>query len=113
MRDCFAIIKSRHVTEKATVLANLHKAEHNPSLKACNEPKAVFLVDDQASKPEIARAVEEIYREQAVKVVRVNTLRVKPKRTKRGKGRGRPGAHAGFKKAIVTFRAGDSIEKVG
>ncbi len=113
MRDCFAIIKSRYITEKASVLAGLHQSDRNPCLKACDEPKAVFLVDDQATKPEIARALEEIYREQAIKVVRVNTLRVKPKRTNRGKGRGRPGAHAGFKKAIVTFRAGDSIEKVG
>ncbi|MBS0624107.1 MAG: 50S ribosomal protein L23 [Verrucomicrobia bacterium] len=112
MKDCYAIVKSRHITEKAAVLESLQSAESNPSVRACKTPKFVFIVDDQATKPEIARAVEQIYKEKNIKVLKVNTLRVKPKATTRGRGRGRPGKSAGFKKAIVTLQPGDQIDNV-
>jgi large subunit ribosomal protein L23 len=110
MKDPYAIIKSRYITEKATVLEQLHTAESNRSLKQCEVPKYVFIVDTKANKHEIASAVEMIYREQKIKVTKVNTIKVKPKAKKRG--RGRSGFTGGFKKAIVTMEPGDSIERV-
>jgi large subunit ribosomal protein L23 len=110
MKNPYAIIKKRHVTEKATVLEQLHTAESNKSLKRCEAPKYVFEVDLRANKQEIASAVEAIYKEQKVKVTKVNTIRVKPKPKRRGKGR--PGFTAAFKKAIVTMEPGDSIEQL-
>ncbi len=105
-RDAFSIIKSRYVTEKSSVLEGLESAEGNPSLTRCNKPKVVFLVDINANKQEISRAVEEIYREEGVRVTSVNTilLKAKPRRV-----RGRLGKTARKKKAIVTLRAGDRI----
>ncbi len=110
MEDPFAIVKSLYVTEKATVLQQLHMAESNRSLARCRAPKYVFTVASCATKREIADAVEAIYREQKVKVTKVNTIQVKRKPKRRG--RGRPGAKAAFKKAIVTMEPGDSIDKV-
>jgi large subunit ribosomal protein L23 len=66
--------------------------------------KYTFEVAKSANKIEIAKAVEELF---DVKVVKVNTLHVKPKpkrvRTSVGKTRS-------WKKAMVTLAEGDSIE---
>jgi large subunit ribosomal protein L23 len=78
------------ITEKATLLS-----EQN---------KVVFRVADDASKDEIAAAVEELFK---VKVTKVNTVVTKGK-TKRF--RGRPGRRADVKKAIVTLADGQSID---
>jgi large subunit ribosomal protein L23 len=83
-------ILSPVITEKATLLS-----EHN---------KVVFRVADDASKDEIAAAVEELFK---VKVVKVNTLNVKGK-TKRF--RGHLGRRSDVKKAIVTLADGQSID---
>jgi len=107
VKSPYTVIKSRYVTEKAHVMEQLQFRQSNPSLKKCNSPKYVFLVDKRANKQEIARAVEEIYAERKIKVVGVNTLHVKPKQRQ---VRGRRGMTPGFKKAIVTLEAGDSIE---
>jgi len=107
-RHAYRVVQSRYITEKSSVLAGLHKAESNPSLKKCEAPKVVFLVDLKAKKTEIKKAVEEIYAGKNVRVTSVNTIRVKPKlRTVRG----RAGYTNEFKKAIVTFRPGDSIDE--
>ncbi len=74
------------ITEKATVLS-----EQN---------KVVFRVAMDATKEEIASAVEELFK---VKVTKVNTLIQKGK-TKRF--RGRPGRRTDVKKAIVTLPRG-------
>ena len=66
-----------------------------------------FEVAKNANKIEIAKAVEEIF---GVKVVRVNTLTVKPK-TKRV--RYVAGKTRSWKKAIVTLAEGDTIEVFG
>jgi large subunit ribosomal protein L23 len=71
------------ITEKATFLS-----EHN---------KVVFRVAKDATKDEIAEAIEQLFK---VKVVKVNTLTVKGK-TKRW--RGRLGQRSDIKKAIVTL----------
>lgn len=110
MKDPYAIIKSRYITEKAAVLEQLHTAESNPSLARCKAPKFVFIVDTHANKQEIASALEEIYKEQKVKVTKVNTIQIKRKPKRRG--RGRPGMTASAKKAIVTMEPGDSIDNV-
>ena len=66
-----------------------------------------FVVHNDAAKPEIRNAIEEIF---GVKVVRVNTLTVKPK-TKRV--RYVAGKTRSWKKAIVTLAEGDTIEVFG
>ena len=78
------------ITEKATYLS-----EQN---------KVVFQVAKDATKDEIAEAVEELFK---VKVTKVNTLNVKGK-TQRW--RGRPGRRPDVKKAIVTLAEGQSID---
>jgi large subunit ribosomal protein L23 len=103
----FQIIKNRRVTEKSRVLENLMNAKSNPSVSRCQSPKVVFDVDPKANKTEIANAVEEIYKDKKVKVVKVNTITVGPK-TRRV--RGFEGKAAAYKKAVVTFRPGDTIE---
>lgn len=106
-RNPYNVIKSRYVTEKARVLEGLHSSNSNPCVRKCTTPKYVFLVDRNATKQEIAQAVEEIYSEKNVKVIRVNTINIHPKpRTVRG----RRGMKPGFRKAIVTLQSGDVIE---
>lgn len=106
-RSPYNVIKSRYVTEKARVLEGLQNNSSNPCVKKCNTPKYVFLVDKDATKQEIARAVEAIYANKNIKVIRVNTINVKAKpRTVRG----RRGMKPGFRKAIVTLQSGDVIE---
>jgi len=106
----YAIVKARHVTEKAKVLEQLQFNSSNPCVKKCDAPKYVFIVDKRANKQQIARAIEEIYADEKIKVVAVNTVTVKPKGRR---VRGRAGMKSGFKKAIVTLEAGDAInEKV-
>ena len=86
----YDVIRSPIITEKATRLS-----EQN---------KVVFRVADDASKDEIAAAVEELFK---VKVTKVNTLNVKGK-TKRF--RGIAGRRSDIKKAIVTLADGQSID---
>ena len=110
MKDPYEVIKSRYITEKATVLEQLHTAKSNRSIARCESPKYVFVVDSSANKREIATAIEEIYKEQKIKVTKVNTLHMKRKPKRRG--RGRPGMTATFKKAVVTMEPGDTIYNV-
>ena len=86
----FDTIVSPIITEKATLLS-----EHN---------KVVFKVAPDASKDEIAAAVEALFN---VRVTKVNTLNVKGK-TKRF--RGIKGRRSDVKKAIVTLAEGQSID---
>lgn len=108
-RKHFQILKNRHVTEKSVVLEGLKDADSNPSVRRCENPKYVFIVDPRANKKEIAEAVESVYNQQNVKVISVNTVNVKPKKRR---VRGRLGKTSGFKKAIVTLEKGDVIDNV-
>lgn len=63
-----------------------------------------FEVDKRASKIQIAQAIEEIF---DVKVVKVNTINVKPKPKRVGRSMGQSRA---WKKAVVTLKDGDTIE---
>ena len=83
-------ILAPHITEKATLLS-----EQN---------KVVFKVAQDATKDEIAAAVEELFK---VKVTKVNTMVTKGK-TKRF--RGTIGRRNDVKKAIVTLAEGQSID---
>jgi large subunit ribosomal protein L23 len=78
------------ITEKSTQLSELNKV--------------VFKVAQDATKDEIAAAVEALFK---VNVVKVNTLNVKGK-TKRF--RGTLGRRSDVKKAVVTLAEGQSID---
>lgn len=103
----YQVIKNRRVTEKGRVLENLVNAKSNRSVSRCQSPKVVFDVDPKANKTQIANAVEEIYKDKKVKVVKVNTITVA---SKSRRVRGFTGKTAEYKKAVVTFRPGDTIE---
>ena len=77
------------------------------SMEQTEMKRYTFEVAKTANKIEIAKAIEEIF---GVKVVRVNTLTVKPK-TKRV--RYVAGKTRSWKKAIVTLAEGDTIEVFG
>lgn len=108
-KDPYQIIKHQLVTEKTRVLQELKNAESNASLRRCESPKYVFVVDKNANKAEITKAIEEIYNDRSITVVAVNTINVKPKARR---VRGRLGLKPGFKKAIITLEKGDSLDNV-
>lgn len=85
------IIKRPLITEKATAL----KSASNTVL---------FAVDSRANKKQVRDAVEKLFK---VKVSDVRTMNVAGKVKRRGRTFGlRPG----WKKAVVTLKAGDKIE---
>ena len=86
----YSIITAPVVTEKST--------------RGSEQNKLTMSVSLDATKPEIKKAVEEIFK---VQVTAVNTLRVKGK-TKRF--RGRLGQRNDRKKAIITLAEGSSID---
>lgn len=104
----YDVIKSRYITEKASVLSSLEHRTSNLCVNRCNTPKVVFLVHKRANKQEIREAVQEIYAGKGITVTAVNTINVKPKRRR---VRGRVGFAAGFKKAVVSLSPGDVIEE--
>ncbi len=109
MDSPYKVIKKRYLTEKAAVLEKLKDATSNRSVARCETPKYTFLVDGKANKPQIADAIEAMYADKNVKVLAVNTITVKPKKRNR-RGRMNPGVQSGYKKAIVTFAVGTTIE---
>jgi len=86
----FQILQAPHVSEKASVVGDVHN-------------QVVFEVAKNASKPEIAAAVASLF---GVKVEGVTTTNVKPKQKR---FRGRPGTRSGWKKAYVTLADGEEI----
>lgn len=75
------------------------------------EGRYTFRVAPAATKPEIARAIEEHYEGQGIRVTAVNTIRVRGKERGRGRRTAR-GRTADWKKAIVTLEAGQKLEGV-
>lgn len=63
-----------------------------------------FKVVETASKDEIKKAVEDAFK---VEVIKINTLNTKAKKKRVGKY---PGRTKTYKKAIVTIKAGSSID---
>lgn len=88
--DAYDIIVAPLITEKATIAS-----ENN---------QVIFKVAPTASKPEIKRAVEQLF---DVKVKAVNTL---IRKGKKKVFRGRRGQQSDLKKAIVTLEDGHSID---
>ena len=87
----YATILSPIITEKTTKLTETNQV--------------VFRVPLTATKPQIKRAVEELFPK--IKVMAVNTLIQKGKKKL---FRGRRGERSDVKKAIVTIREGDAID---
>ena len=86
----YTIIRAPLITEKMTILSEQNQVG--------------FKVSIDASKPEIAAAVEALFN---VKVTSVNT-QIQKGKTKRYKGR--PGVRSDVKKAIVTLAPGQTID---
>lgn len=84
------IIKSPLVTEKSTMNSSLNKY--------------TFEVDPTASKTEIRKAIESIFK---VKVLKVNTIKVPSKKRRMGKYLGTTSER---KKAVVTLKEGQNIQ---
>jgi large subunit ribosomal protein L23 len=89
-KSSYTAILSPVITEKSTKLS-----ENN---------QVVFRVPQDATKPQIKKAVEELFK---VKVKGVNTLVTKGKKKL---FRGRPGARSDVKKAVVTLAEGSTID---
>jgi large subunit ribosomal protein L23 len=68
-----------------------------------------FRVANDATKPEIARALEDVYEAQGIRVVAVNTIRMRGK-VRRSNRRGITGRTSDWKKAIVTLGPGQRLE---
>jgi large subunit ribosomal protein L23 len=80
--------------------------ETEKSFMLREEGKYAFIVNMDANKLEIKRAVEEIY---GVSVDRVRTL-VMPAKANKTRGRRRVARRAVWKKALVTLAPGERIE---
>ena len=85
------IIKAPVITEKSTRLSQ-------------EENKYVFKVDSKATKDQIKKAVETIFK---VKVVDITTINAKTKKKRVGRYTGRTNR---YKKAVVKLADGQSIE---
>jgi large subunit ribosomal protein L23 len=78
------------------------------SMDSTSRQKYTFAVAEEANKLQIKAAVEELFK---VTVLSVNVLTMKPKEKSRNRRRGRQvGYTSAWKKAVVTVKAGDSIE---
>ena len=91
MNDAF-VIKKPWITEKSANLST--------------DRKYVFLVKDEASKPEIKKAIQALYK---VDVVSVNVVN-RPAKQKRFMNK--RGFQEGYRKAIVTLKEGQKIDLV-
>jgi len=89
------------------MLENLKNNTSNKSVRGFSLPKYVFDIDTKASKTDVKWALEEIYKERGIQVLKVNTINVKPKQRR---VRGKIGYVSAQKKAIVTLSEGDSLE---
>ena len=94
MKEAVTILKESRLTEKATMLSS-------------NLNQYLFSVASTATKPNIKRAIESTF---SVKVLKVNTINVKPKSKRDRTRRNKLGFKSGMKKAIVTLQSGDSID---
>ncbi|MBI5694920.1 MAG: 50S ribosomal protein L23 [Nitrospirae bacterium] len=89
--NLYDVIKKPLITEKGTTLKE-------------KENKVMFVVDIDANKMEIKKAVETAFK---VKVENVATITLKGKKKRMG---ARMGQRSDWKKAIVTLRKGDTLE---
>ncbi len=94
MNEPVKIIREALLTEKATMLSS-------------NLNQYVFSVSPAATRTNIKNAIEKTF---GVNVSKVNTLTQKPKAKRDRMRRNHQGFTALSKKAIVTLKAGDSID---
>ncbi len=87
----FDIIKTARLTEKGTIQSEKYN-------------QYTLVADRRATKPQIKRAVEEIFK---VKVLAVNTMQMRGK--KRRQRTHQAGRSPDWKKAVVTLKEGDKI----
>ena len=88
------ILKQYRITEKSNILSS----ENN---------QYTFEVYPEASRYQVARAIEETFK---VKVTKVNVLNTKPKKVRDRTRRNNFGTKSSIKKAIVSLAQGDKIE---
>ncbi len=93
-KDYSGVLRSPRITEKATILSE--------------KGVYVFEVDVKATKYDIARVIEDLYK---VKPVKINIVQIPPKKIRLQK-RGVFGTKSGGKKAYVYLKKGDTIEIV-
>ncbi len=91
MRPAYQIIKAAMITEKGTMVSE-------------KAGQAIFKVDSSATKPEIARAVKELF---DVTVSHVRTARFLGKKVRRGRTVGK---RPDWKKAYVTLEEGQTLD---
>jgi len=84
------LIKNPIISEKATDISAFGKY--------------IFLVDRRATKPEIKKTVQAIYK---VVVEDVNVINIRPKARRLGRTLG---TKPGYKKAIVTLKKGQTLD---
>ena len=77
------------------------------SFQSGNLGQYVFEVDPRASKSQIKEAVEALF---DVTVLKVNVISMPAKRSRRARSRRVLVRRSGYKKAIVTLAAGDTID---
>ncbi|WP_028304202.1 50S ribosomal protein L23 [Oceanospirillum maris] len=90
----FKVLLGPHVSEKAAIVADVNN-------------QYVFKVAADATKPEIKKAVEQLFEVSVTGVCTVN-VKGKTKRTARGIGR-----RKGFRKAYVSVAEGQEIDFAG
>ena len=84
------IIKNPIITEKATMLSA--------------QRKYMFLVKDHATKPEIRKALEHIYK---INVENIQVINTRPKPRRMGINIGKK---SGYRKAIITVKEGQKLD---
>lgn len=94
MTSIYDILRKPIITEKS-------------SYQSSELNQYVFEVHRKATKAEIKEAVETLF---DVTVLRVNVINVPAKRSRRARSRRVLVRRPGFKKAIITLAAGDSID---
>lgn len=92
------VLRSPVVTEKSVILKEDSSEESDDRVSG---QVLTFRVDRKAAKPEIKKAVEEIF---GVKVAKVRTIQYEGKMKRRGRQEGR---RPNWKKAYVTLKKGE------
>ncbi len=87
------IIQAPYVSEKATFIGELNN-------------QSVFRVARDATKQEIKKAIELLWKDQKIEVENVQTLNVKGKEKRFGRHMGRQNS---WKKAIVSIKSGQEL----
>ena len=94
MTTIYDVLRRQIVTEKSNYMnGQLHQY--------------VFEVSSDATKSMVKYAIETVF---DVDVVRVNIINVAPRRTRRARSRRVMVRRGGYKKAIITLAASDSID---